>query len=672
MSTNRNIKSALIRNMSHFVIFFLMTGILIIRMGYGFVICKEEKCLEIANELTKAMNISIDPCDDFYGYVCGNWNKYHPVSDNDLYRYLDMPSILNTNMDKQKIDILTNTPGSASSKALKTARKLFSSCMDVDSLDQNEASNLLTKLKTYGDWLLVNPEPVFGVKKSWQEYLQMEYQFVSDNPFFRMNVGQHPKLSKVRLLVIRKPIMFLTGTVHVDNRIKRGVIKAYKQYVYEVASYLRRKSGKCNLHSTIDKDIHDMIKFEMNLAKVEDTRSKLLTIEEFQIMYNDNGGDHPNAQMDWLEAIQFLFKEAGVTITKTQKVKFFDFEYFMQLPQTLKVTNSRIIANYIVWAFIRYNIKYSGKQLMSIRKEFNDKIYIGGMPEIKRELTCLRHPNLDKAISLEYLKRYFIESNKNEAQKIIDHIFKIYEESLIKIDWMDSNSINVTVEKVQNIKTLVGYPDDYNSSTIDEYYKNFKLGSNYLESMINLEKFKYLVELSQLPTDISRTQWNVEPTMTDACYKAGANAMTVPAAFLQFPVFHPDLPEVLLYAFFGFTIAHEISHAFDRLGVKCDKEGNVVDIWPPHIYEIYLEKAKCFIDQFNNILVPELCSSTKSVYTNGRLTLSENIADSIALQRAYDAYKDYQRKNGGIDVRLLGFKDISSDKLFFIYYALVH
>ncbi|XP_066596448.1 neprilysin-21-like [Prorops nasuta] len=136
--------------------------------------------------------------------------------------------------------------------------------------------------------------------------------------------------------------------------------------------------------------------------------------------------------------------------------------------------------------------------------------------------------------------------------------------------------------------------------------------------MKNLEKFNYLVELIQLPEDINRIQWDVEPTMTDASYKAGANAMTVPAVICSFQVFiliyQSNL--VLLYAIFGFIIAHEISHAFDSIGVKCDKEGNVVDIWPPHIYEIYLEKAKCFIDQFNSILVPELCSSTESVYVN--------------------------------------------------------
>ncbi|XP_066596227.1 neprilysin-1-like isoform X3 [Prorops nasuta] len=65
-------------------------------------------------------------------------------------------------------------------------------------------------------------------------------------------------------------------------------------------------------------------------------------------------------------------------------------------------------------------------------------------------------------------------------------------------------------------------------------------------------------------------------------------------------------------------------------------------------------------------------SSLGPYMTDGEKTLAENIADLIDLQKAYDAYKGNQSKNGGKDVRLPGFENTTSDELFFMRHALMH
>ncbi|XP_066596067.1 neprilysin-11-like isoform X2 [Prorops nasuta] len=658
--------------MGQSLIFILLIAIiLIIRIGYAHEVCITEKCIEIANEFKKVMNTSIDPCDDFYGYMCGNWNKYHPVSNNDPYRYVDKFSILEDQMRRQKINILTNTSISASSEALKKARELFKLCMNVETIKKDEAKSLLDNLKQNGDWLLLNPESVSSYKMNWQKYLKMEYQFFPYNPFFKLTIFYALLHVNVRLIIIEKPIVFLSDLINADDQRKKKGIAAYKEYIYDVASYLRKESGKHNVHMGMDKEIDELIEFELSLAKTIGSTNKLMTLEEFQIYYNNIGGNHLNAKIDWLKTIQILFKEAGIAFSTSEKVLIKDLGYLEHLVQILKVTKPRTIANYIVWNFIRYNTKYSGKTLLSIEKKFNHKIYTGELSEFKREFICLMNPNLDKAISLEYINRYFIKSNKDKAQKYIDHILKVFEDGLSKVDWMDPESRQISVEKVQAIKTLVGYPDDYTSATIDNYYENFKLGSDYFESMINFEKFKYFIELDTWQKTINRSQWDIEPSVVDAFYRPAKNVITVPAAFLQPSVFDPDTPDVLIYSVFGFTIAHEVSHAFDPLGITCSKEGKVANLWPLPVHETYKEKADSVINLYNRYPIPELFIEGKPVHTDGEKTLAENIADLIGLQKSYDAYKDNQRKNGGKDVRLPSFQKISSDKLFFMHHALM-
>ena len=41
--------------------------------------CTTQGCIQLAAQISSAMNQSVDPCEDFYNFTCGNWGQQNPI-----------------------------------------------------------------------------------------------------------------------------------------------------------------------------------------------------------------------------------------------------------------------------------------------------------------------------------------------------------------------------------------------------------------------------------------------------------------------------------------------------------------------------------------------------------------------------------------------------------------
>jgi len=81
------------------------------------------------------------------------------------------------------------------------------------------------------------------------------------------------------------------------------------------------------------------------------------------------------------------------------------------------------------------------------------------------------------------------------------------------------------------------------------------------------------------------------------------NFPVLPAAILQSPFFSNDRPQYMIYGGIGYIIGHEIIHGFDNKGRQYDMNGDKVDWWAEETNKRFLEKEKCFINQYGNYSV---------------------------------------------------------------------
>jgi predicted metalloendopeptidase len=182
--------------------------------------------------------------------------------------------------------------------------------------------------------------------------------------------------------------------------------------------------------------------------------------------------------------------------------------------------------------------------------------------------------------------------------------------------------------KLATLRVSVGYPDRWPG-----YAGLDVVAGQAYENADRVERFEYTRALQRRHTPVDRSEWVMTPQTVNAVNLPAMNALNFPAAILEPPFFDPHRPAVMNYAAIGAIIGHEISHSFDNTGSTFDARGRMRNWWTPDDSVHFAASTEALARQYNAYRpFPDLA-------INGRLTLSENIADLAGLTAAYDAYR---------------------------------
>ncbi len=221
-------------------------------------------------------------------------------------------------------------------------------------------------------------------------------------------------------------------------------------------------------------------------------------------------------------------------------------------------------------------------------------------------------------VGLYYGEKYFGEEAKKDITEIVKQIVATYQKRIEENDILEPATKEKAILKLSKMGLKLGYPDRveaiYDKLVFDE--------SKSLFDVCNaLNRIEMEDNFAKLGKELDRTHWAMPAHMVNACYDPFVNDITFPAAILQAPFYsiHQTRSENL--GGIGAVIGHEISHAFDSNGAKCDELGNLNNWWTKADERKFNKKVKAMIRQFDGI---ELPWGT----VNGNFTVSENIADN--------------------------------------------
>jgi putative endopeptidase len=232
------------------------------------------------------------------------------------------------------------------------------------------------------------------------------------------------------------------------------------------------------------------------------------------------------------------------------------------------------------------------------------------------------------AIGHLYVRRFFPASAKRRAEAMVAGIIRAFDRRIAALEWMAPATKTQARAKLKTLRVSVGYPDrwpEYAGFDVDR--------GDAFGNAERLERFEYRENLRKLHRPVDRSEWSMTPQLVNAVNMPAMNAMNFPAAIFQPPFFDPARPEVMNYAAIGAVIGHEISHSFDNLGANFDATGRLRNWWTPEDLAHFNASAEQLVQQYDGYKpFPDLA-------VNGKLTLSENIADLAGLTATYDAYR---------------------------------
>ena len=316
-----------------------------------------------------------------------------------------------------------------------------------------------------------------------------------------------------------------------------------------------------------------------------------------------------------------------------------DFEYILNdlfnfVPDTVVVFEPRYIENFINvfneetfklykhWVYVTTVIN-SCSLLSEELRELGGMYYrtIAGIKAgtpIEKFAYQLASNTYSEPVGLYYGEKYFGQEAKKDITEIVYQIIDTYKLRILNNDILEESTKQKAILKLSTMGVKMGYPDKvlpiYDKLVFDEE-------ASLYDIMHELSKIKVLDELSKINEPTNPARWAMPGHMVNACYDPFVNDITFPAAILQAPFYSLKQTRSENLGGIGAVIGHEISHAFDSNGAKCDENGNINNWWTEADMERFNLKIAQMVEQFDGIELPW-------GRVNGSFIVSENMADN--------------------------------------------
>ncbi|XP_053379958.1 neprilysin-like [Mercenaria mercenaria] len=587
-------------------------------------VCLTPGCVTAAARVMGAMDMTVNPCDDFYNFACGTWIRKNVIpEDKSSFRTFTK---LSDDVSMIVKSVLEVANGAARPDAVVKARTYYKACTNESRIEELGLTFIHQYMEGFGGWPVLGPNPGGNWTPSTynsEDSLIYSRQGTHYTPLVEVGVMQDSKNPTKHILYIDQPYLGMPSRDYYLNGRNDETLMAYQTMIEESAVAFGADP------ITALNDAKDMVDMEIELANITVPREERRDPEK---LYNKMTlGELSNnfTGIDWRKFINGTMQIIGLSLNDSEPVLAIAPPFLEKIGNLMAKYSPRVIANYIVARQVLEKTFYLPKVFRDIQLKYR-KVLIGSATESPRWQSCSYTERgwMPEVVGRLFVADAFKEEAKTDVLDLVDKLKIAFKGMIDKLTWMENATKQVAKEKADHMEPRIGYSDIvYNDTAINMMYENED------DTLITMETKQSYLRNNQERSDMS-------PATVNAYYNRLTNQISFPAAILQPPFYANDQPAYLSYGGIGYVIGHEITHGFDDqvyhttfsnaerqdhiTGRLYDKNGNLNNWWTDTDAANFKARAQCIIDQYSNFTVPGTGGLTVSQF-DSNVTVPGNV-----------------------------------------------
>lgn len=564
--------------------------------------------LEAVGLSASALDRSVDPCDDFYAFACGGWQKSTPIPD-DKSRWVRSFNEIHERNERDLRAILDKAAEQKSEGTeLGRLGRYYASCMDEAAVEKSGTKPIqplldaVKKLSSARDLTPVLAElHGHGV---WA--------------FFDLSAGQDFRDATKMIGMMDQNGLGLPDRDYYlsEEADEKAIREMYLGHVEKMLVYGGYDAKAAKAAAA------DVMRIETELAKAAKSREER---RDPAGMYNkiDRGGlEKAVPSFAWKRYFEGLGSPNLADISVTAP------KYFDAVEAVAKREKAPALRNYLTWMVLHHTAPLLSKAIDAEHFELQKRL-TGQKVQQERYKRCIAATDgaLGELLAQPFVDLRFAGESKAAAETYVREIASAMRGLVDQLEWMDEQTRDKARQKLSSMAYLIGYPAKWKSY-------DFTIDDSYAANALRAERFEIARGLAKVGKPVDRGEWYMSPPTVNAYYDPQKNQMVFPAGILQPPFYSAKAHVPVNLGAMGMVVGHELTHGFDDEGSQFDHQGNLSMWWSPQVRSTFEGKAGCVDEQYSKY------EPLPGVKMNGKLTLGENIADAGGIKLAFRAYRN--------------------------------
>jgi len=554
----------------------------------------------------KAMDTTINPCQNFYQYACGAWRKNNPIPP-DQSRWARFNELAERNLAIER-GILEKAGDSQ-------IGDFYAACMDEPAIERKGIQPIEPLLKQID--ALASKRELAG------EMVRLHLAGV--RALFNFSVRPDDKKSDQEIAHVDQGGLGLPDRDYYLKTDARSVElrKQYEEHIHAMFALLDKAQGAGSADP--EAAARAVMELETSLAKASMDR----------VARRDPANTYHKMTVDELARLtpDFEWKHylSTIGIPPVESLDVRAPEFVKALDAAIANTSLADLKTYLRWHVLTTHADTLPRVFDEEDFRFNEHILRGTQEMPPRWKRCVRATDrgLGEALGQEFVKVAFQGSSKEKALQLVGEIEREMRKDIDNAAWMTPATKEQAFAKLREVTNKIGYPDKWRD------YSSVKVArDDYFGDVLRAYEFEQHRNFGKIGKPVDKAEWGMTPPTVNAYYSPNMNNINFPAGILQPPFYNPQAGDAVNYGGIGAVIGHELTHGFDDQGRKYDGAGNLRDWWTAEDGKAFEARADCIAKEYSGF------SPAPSVHVNGKLTLGENAADNGGIRLAYMALMD--------------------------------